>query len=301
MIPLHHADLAFVRCPTCHGGLGSIPLQGPIPDGVLTCPACGARWSVVDGLLELYRDHEVQGTDRWMRRIYDAVPRLHRPANRLVLPLLQFRSEGATRQGYLRRLELDRLAPRADGHPVRILEVGIGDGINLDLLGRALPVGLPVELWGVDLSRGMLACSRRRHDRLARRGQAVPLRLLMADAHELPFVDGMFDRVFHVGAAGSYRDPGRALAEMARVAQPGTPIIVVDEQLDPGRRHGLYHRATFRLLTFYDDHPHAPLELLPAAARDVSCEATSRFYYCLRWRMPATAGSSGRSCRSPSS
>jgi ubiquinone/menaquinone biosynthesis C-methylase UbiE/uncharacterized protein YbaR (Trm112 family) len=288
MIPLRLGDLSLVVCPACRAELRG-PTRDPrrpLEDGSLTCPGCATSWPVADGLLQLYRDGDVQGTDWLMRRIYDALPRLHRPANRFLLPLMQFRTEGATRAGYIRRLELGELRPPRDGSPLRILEVGIGDGINLDLLSDALPRGLDVELWGVDFSRGMLARCRRRHHRMEQRGQALPLRLLMADAHVLPFPDHTFDRVFHVGAAGSYHQPALALAEMARVARPGTPVVVVDEQLESGRHHGLYHRATFRMLTFYDADPHSPVELLPPGAEDVRSEAISRFYYCLRFRMP---------------
>jgi ubiquinone/menaquinone biosynthesis C-methylase UbiE len=117
------------------------------------------------------------------------------------------------------------------------------------------------------------------------------VRLLMADAHRLPFAGATFDRVFHVGGIGGFRDPRQALAEMARVAVPGTPIVVVDEQLEPGVDHSSYHRLMFRLLTFYDSDPHCPAELLPPGARDVVQEAVSRFYYCLTFRVSECAGS----------
>ncbi len=217
-----------------------------------------------------------------MRRFYDGLPALHDPANRILLPLLQSRTEAATRAGYLPLLELESLVPRRDGSPVRILEIGIGGGANVDLLARRLPAGLDVELWGVDLSRGMLGQCRKR---LVRLGESR-VRLLLADAHRLPFGDGTFDRVFHVGATGSYRDPRLALSEMARVARPGTPIVVVDEQLDPAGGHGLYHRAMFELLTFYDEDPHCPVELLPEDAVDVVQRQLSRFYYALCFRIP---------------
>jgi hypothetical protein len=74
---------------------------------------------------------------------------------------------------------------------------------------------------------------------------------------------------------------------MARVARPGTPIVVVDEELDPARRHSVYHRLMFWSITWYDPNPHAPVELLPRAAVDVEVTRVSRFYYCLRFRLPA--------------
>jgi ubiquinone/menaquinone biosynthesis C-methylase UbiE len=112
------------------------------------------------------------------------------------------------------------------------------------------------------------------------------MHLVHADVHALPFRDHTFDRVFHVGGAATFRNPRTALSEMARVAQPNTPIVVVDEQLDPNRDHCLHHRLLFRLLTFYDWNPQSPREHLPEEAIGVVDEQASRFYYSLTFRMP---------------
>lgn len=263
------------------GGLGA---------GALECGGCGARWPVEDGVPRLYREAEVRGTDRLMRTIYDGLPWLHDPLTTALFPLLQRRSEAEVRERIIARLELGALVTPPD-RPLRILEVGVGAGANLPLVRRGLAQLLAkevveaVEIWGLDLSRGMLDECRAF---VLRHGYGE-VRLLLGDAHALPFGDGLFDRVFHVGGIGGYRDPGRALAEMARVAVPGTPIVVVDEQLDPGRRHGLVHRALFRALTFYDRDPHCPRELLPSGAYDVLEEQVSRYYYCLTFRQGRSA------------
>ncbi|XXX71711.1 methyltransferase domain-containing protein [Sorangium sp. So ce134] len=278
-------DVQTLACPTCRGALAhdGPPAQGRLERGSLACAGCGARWPIEDGLARLYREQDVRGTDKLMRYIYDGLPALHNPGVRYLLPVLQLGgSEGALRDAYIERLELGSLRPRPDGRPIRVLEVGMGAGANLPLLYRALPRGLDVEIWGPDLSRGMLRVGRRIADRLGR----GDVRTLLADAHALPFPDRAFDRVFHVGGISGFRDPARALAEMARVAAPGTPIVVVDEQLTPELRKSLYHRLTFKLITFYDPDPHCPRELVPREAVDVLEEQISPFYYCLRFRMP---------------
>jgi ubiquinone/menaquinone biosynthesis C-methylase UbiE len=268
-------DLGLLRCPACRASL-----EGAA--GALRCTGCGERWPFEGPFPKLYRSEQIRGSDRLLKVFYDGLPRLHDPLTRHVLPLLQGEgSEPLMRAAYIRRIGLDALRPRDDGAPLRILEVGVGSGSNLPLLDAALPRDLAVEIWGLDYSPGML----RECQRTLRPGDRRP-RLLMGDAHALPFPDQVFDRVFHVGAMGSFRDPRRALAEMARVARPGTPIVVVDEQLDPARAHGLAVRAAFRFLTFYDADPHCPRELLPAGAVDVLEEQVSRFYYCLRFTMP---------------
>lgn len=279
------ADLSLLRCPACGGSLdfqGTLG-AGRLVKGELTCAGCDAHWPVRDGLPRLYVEDEVGGSDRLMRFMYNVFHRVHDPAVTWLLPLLEFGRESTLRNGYMRRLNLGSLRPGREGEPIRILETGIGGGANVPLMRRDLPEGLPVEVWGFDLSEGMLRdCRRQFGDQ-----ETLPLRLFMADAHRLPFPDHTFDRVFHVGGIGGFRDPAAALLEMARVARPGTPIVVVDEQLDANRRNTLYHRLGFKLVTFYDRNPKAPTRMLPAGARDVIEEQVSRFYYCLTFTMDA--------------
>lgn len=273
------ADVDVLVCPACRGDLAfeGTTAGGELVAGRLRCAACRRGWPVEDGLPHLVDDDEVQGLERIMRLVYDAFAPFHDTVTRFVVPALQLGSEAATRDAYMRRLDLPRLAAERDGRPLRILEVGVGTGANLPLLERDLPGDLEVELWGLDLSRGMLERCRQRLARHAGRG----MRLLLGDAHALPFRDHGFDRVFHVGGIATYRDPRRALAEMARVARAGTPIVVVDERLDPTRPQSLYHRLAFRALTFYDPAPASPRPYLPPGATAVIDEQASRFYYCL--------------------
>ena len=285
------ADVALLACPLCRGQLtfeGTLA-RGHLHAGALSCGGCARTWSVADGLPQLVDESTIRGFEGLIRVVYDLIAPLHDPAVRYVLPLLQGSTEQAARAGYLRRLELKTLAPA--GRPVRILEVGVGSGANLPLIEREMSRHRDTEVWGIDLSSCMLAQCRRRLVR--RRDHAV--RLLLADAHALPFPTASFDRVFYVGGIATCRDPARVLVEMARVARPGTPIVVVDEQLDPEGKHGLYYWLMFRLLTLYDLAPCAPRAHLPAGSTDVTEEQVSRFYYCLTFRMPdAGSGASGR-------
>ncbi|WP_199738802.1 methyltransferase domain-containing protein [Corallococcus sp. CA054B] len=282
-------DVALLACPDCRGQLvwHGQSEDDRLDEGRLLCGGCGETWKVEEGLARLYREDRVQGTDRLMRHIYDGLPALHDPLTAVLTPLFQSVSESRMRDGYMRRLELGALKPRDDGQPVRVLEVGVGAGANLPRIRGSLPPGLPVEVWGLDLSTGMLAqCEKR-----LRKGRGVKdTRLLVADAHALPFKDGLFDRVFHVGGIGSYRQPAVALREMARVARPGTPLVVVDEQLDAAFRPSLFQRAAFRALTFYTRDAKSPRDLLPRNAEDVIEEQVSPFYYCLTFRVPAVTG-----------
>lgn len=282
-------DLEALICPDCRGNLGFRPAPSPAPEpsGALVCAGCDGSWKVRDGRARMYRESWVSGPDRLLRIIYDAAPRLHDPAVRYLLPVWQIGgTERQMREAYLRRLELHALVRPPDGRPLRILEVGVGAGANIPLiLGRLATAG-PVQYWGLDLSAGMLSVCERR---VRRRGEGRA-RLLLGDAHALPFADGWFDRVFHVGGMGGFRDPARALAEMARVAVAESPIVVVDEQLDPAARANLWKRFWFEVITFYDDDPRSPTQDLPPGAIDVLEEQMSAFYYCLRFRMPRGQG-----------
>lgn len=277
-------DLEQLRCPDCRGRLAfeGAEAGGRLEAGTLRCAGCAATWPVREGLPRLYREETVRGTDRLMRYIYDNLWPLHDPAVHWLLPVLGGGTERQLREGYMPRIGLQDLQPRADGRPLRILEVSVGAGANLALVRRDLPAGLPFEFWGCDLSRGMLRDTERK---LPRAGLG-DVRLLMCDAHALPFPDASFDRVFHVGGIGGFRDPGRALREMARVAVPGTPIVVVDENLDPAARRNPYYFAMFRAITFYDRDPHCPRECLPDGAIDVTVEQVTRYYYSMTFRMP---------------
>jgi SAM-dependent methyltransferase len=292
-------DLPQVACPECRRPLRfrGAQRQGVLERGALLCDVCRSRWLVADGLAHLYREEHVQGSDRLMRTVYNSFCHIHNLSVKVLLPIFQRGTEEEFREGYLPRLELGALRPRADGRPLRILEVGIGAGANLPLLRRDAPPGLAVEIWGVDLSPGMIGVLRRQ---LRRQGDS-DVRLVLGDVHALPFPDHSFDRVFHVGGINGFRDPARALDEMARVAVPGSPIVVVDEQLDESRRPNLYHRAMFKMVTWYDNDPHAPLEAVPPEATSVVEDQLSLFFFALTFKMPAEAAAAPPGATRPAS
>src|SRR6476646_1416902 len=68
----------------------------------------------------------------------------------------------------------------------RVLEVGVGTGINLSLYPRAATVT------GIDFSSSMLEKARER----AARKNAAPVRLLQMDAAAMRFADDSFDIVY---------------------------------------------------------------------------------------------------------
>ena len=278
-------DVRLLRCPESGEPL---VFRGRVRDGALWQGELVSGWTsqhvwpVQGGQVVLFRPDEVGASDRFMNRLYQAGAALHDPLVRYGLPAFQVGgTEHELRSFMVERMRLHALTPPSNGRPVRILEVSVGTGANLSFVRDALPSGLTVEWWGLDLSPAMM----RRGERRARR-LGLDLRTVLADAHHLPFADHTFDRVFHVGAINAFHDQAAALSEMGRVARPGTPIVVVDEQLDESLSPGPYRRAMFALVTFYDDDPRSPAHLLPPDAIDVQDEQGSAFFYCLTFAMP---------------
>jgi ubiquinone/menaquinone biosynthesis C-methylase UbiE/uncharacterized protein YbaR (Trm112 family) len=282
---LSTTDVQRLACPDCRGPLSwtGRENQGALAHGTLRCEPCGTAWPLEGGLPRLFRKNAIRGNDRVLGLFYDNIPWLHDPVTEhMTFRLLQGMSLAEWRDRYMKRLELASLQPRPDGQPLRILEIGVGTGANLPLIRRELPRGLAVEVWGLDLSPGMMAECRKR----LRREPLPGIRLLLGDVHTLPFPDHTFDRVLEVGGTAGFREPPRALREMLRVARPGARLVVVDEQLDPSRPHSLLHRAAFRLLTFYTREARSPRALLPPDVTDVMDEQVSRYCYCLSFRAP---------------
>ena len=107
----------------------------------------------------------------------------------------------------------------------RVLEVGVGTGINLSLYPRSC------EITGIDFSDSMLEKAR---DRVARGGlRQAPMRLLQMDAADLKFADDAFDIVYAPYLISVVPDPVKVAQEMCRVCRPGGRIIFLNHFLSP--------------------------------------------------------------------
>ena len=107
----------------------------------------------------------------------------------------------------------------------RVLEVGVGTGINLSLYPRSC------EITGIDFSDSMLEKAR---DRVARGGlRQAPMRLLQMDAADLKFADDSFDIVYAPYLISVVPDPVKVAQEMCRVCRPGGRIIFLNHFLSP--------------------------------------------------------------------
>ncbi len=105
----------------------------------------------------------------------------------------------------------------------RILEVGVGTGINVDLYPRNCAVT------GIDLSSSMLEKARER----VAKGGLKNVRLLEMDAVNLTFADNSFDIVYAPYLISVVPDPVAVAREMRRVCRPGGKIIVLNHFRSP--------------------------------------------------------------------
>ena len=93
----------------------------------------------------------------------------------------------------------------------RIADIACGTGILSDRIERELQ---PDEIYGIDMSDGMLERARARSDRV---------KWLRGPAEQLPFDDGALDAVVTTSAFHFFDQPA-ALREFHRVLAPGGPV-----------------------------------------------------------------------------
>lgn len=117
-----------------------------------------------------------------------------------------------------------RAIDRMDIQPgERVLEVGVGTGINLSLYPKHCSVT------GIDFSESMLEIARER----AGRKDSRNVRLLQMDAADLKFADNAFDIVYAPYLISVVPDPVRVAHEMRRVCRPGGRVILLNHFLSP--------------------------------------------------------------------
>jgi ubiquinone/menaquinone biosynthesis C-methylase UbiE len=108
-----------------------------------------------------------------------------------------------------------RLVPLAHG---RVLEIGVGSGLNLPHYGRAAQ-----EVIGLDPSPQLLAKASRRA-----RWIRQPIRLLEGVAEDVPLPDESVDTAVSTWTMCSVADPARVLAELRRVLRPGGRLLFLE-------------------------------------------------------------------------
>lgn len=123
-----------------------------------------------------------------------------------------------------------RWIPEARG---RVLEIGVGSGLNLAFYEPARVTGVV----GLDLSEPLLARARPRAE-----AAPVAVELVRGDAEALAFDRGRFDTVVMTYTLCSVPSVARVLAEVARVLAPGGGLVVIEHGASPDPRTRRWQR-----------------------------------------------------------
>jgi len=115
----------------------------------------------------------------------------------------------------------------------RVLEVGVGTGINAALYPRDCTVT------GIDFSAKML---KKATKRIAHKGISN-VRLIEMDAADLKFADDTFDIVYAPYVISVVPDPVAVAREMHRVCRPGGRIVFLNHFRSPNRMLAAIERA----------------------------------------------------------
>jgi SAM-dependent methyltransferase len=138
---------------------------------------------------------------------------------RYVLPRLINR----TMQNKLAAAERTRFVPCASG---KVLEVGIGSGLNIPLYSPELDI-----LIGLDPSVPLWKLGRQRTA-----AAPFPIAYIRGSGEHIPLEDQRFDTVVTTWTLCTIPDPVTALKEMRRVLKPDGHLIFIEHGLAPDRR-----------------------------------------------------------------
>ena len=179
-----------------------------------------ANASVASGQQQQISVQVAQGITQLSGTVVDTQEKFHNDFNERVYEKLSSVYDvafvPALQSGRRRAIERMALTPGA-----RILEVGVGTGVNVALY----PADCHVV--GIDLSGPMLEKARKR---VARAGVRHVL-LTRMDAGELDFPDDTFDVVYAPYVISVVPDPVKVAKEMRRVCRPGGRLILLNHFL----------------------------------------------------------------------
>lgn len=114
----------------------------------------------------------------------------------------------------------EQIAKTANG---RVLDVGIGSGLNLAFYG-----GQTECVYGIDPSDELLQFARQRA-----RDAAIPIELFRVSAEALPFSDKSLDTAVTTFTLCSVDSPAASLAEIRRVLKPNGKLLFAEHGRAP--------------------------------------------------------------------
>ena len=162
-----------------------------------------------------------------------------------------------------------------DIHPAdRLLEVGIGTGLNLPLYPRGC------HLVGIDLSEKMLEKAQAKIEEL----RLANVTLKVMDAASMEFGDNEFDRALATYVISAVPDPVGVLREMRRVVKPGGAIVILNHFRSERRLMGALEDLVAPLCTRLGWKSNLPLDPLLQQV-GLSPDTTAKVNLFNGWRL----------------
>jgi ubiquinone/menaquinone biosynthesis C-methylase UbiE/uncharacterized protein YbaR (Trm112 family) len=226
----------------------------------------GERFPFQNGIPVLYNASRLEGYNLKYNDFYRKLAKFYDFALGS-LALFYGNREAGFRNQFIQLLEI--------GQGSKVLEVSIGTGTNISLLPAH------ARCYGLDLSWEMLSQCQKNLKRWNRKAE-----LFYGNAELLPFQDGVFDVVFHVGGINAFSDRARAITEMIRVARHGTRIVIVDETARMMQTLSWIPSA-HKMLAEWGERFEAPVKLVPADMQEVQVNTIVKgYFYILSFRKP---------------
>jgi len=137
----------------------------------------------------------------------------------------------------------------------RVLEVGVGTGLNLPLYPR------DCDVTGVDISEEML----RKAEERVRTLRMTNAKLVVMDGSKLEFADNSFDRVIATYVISAVPDPVKTLLEMRRVCKPSGHLVILNHFKSDNAIIGMFEKILAPVCTKIGFN--TELKLLPLLER----------------------------------
>ena len=250
-------------CPLCKGNLTGESSRGPGGTGIdrLICHSCMKSFENRVGYLDFLNGDGLVFRSRRERLVRSVYAKVYTPVTNFMF--LFCGGAKKAREEVMSRLRVSEGA--------YVLETGMGYGENFLWLNRKAN---NLRLFGVDIQKEMMAnCTRNLLD------WKISAEIFRANAQALPFRDGVFDAVFHLGAINLFQDKKKAIEEMIRVSKPGTHIVIADETEKAGRMFNWFTGPAERIVP--------PVDLVPAEMMNIAMETIWRGYgYVIEFDTP---------------
>jgi phosphatidylethanolamine/phosphatidyl-N-methylethanolamine N-methyltransferase len=156
----------------------------------------------------------------------------------------------------------------------RVLEVGVGTGLNLPLYPS------DCDVTGIDISKEMLRKAEERVKTLSVKN----INLMVMDGSKLAFPDDSFDRVIATYVISAVPDPVKTLLEMRRVCKPSGHLVILNHFKSENPIIGMFEKLLAPVCTKIGFN--TELKLMPLLERvALSPEQMHRVNLMNGWRL----------------